>query len=132
MTRRILGLSCRSHQRDEEKLEDRIRYLIWKASEANQKKNWLTDELRSKLSRKDWKGCTQLQETIEQVSDAKVALLAEASAMAPEKIAIGNDPTNPGYLSIVYLPRPDLRFHVPREALERFHPAAPAEFFEAC
>ena len=93
--------------------------LILRATAANLRKNQLLSELSDKLSRQEWSGCKALDEAISRVSAEKVALLAEVSRTAPDLILIATDPRRPGYLSVTYLPRPQIRFHVPESEASR-------------
>lgn len=95
--------------------------LILRATAANARKKQLLSDLSEKLSRQEWSGCKALDAAITRVSEQKVALLAEVSHVSPDSILIATDPRRPGYLSVTYLPRPQLRFHVPESAGCKFN-----------
>jgi hypothetical protein len=100
--------------------EELVWDLILRATAANLRKNQLVSELSAKLSQQEWSGCTALYAAITRVSEENVALLLEVSRMAPDTILVSTDPRRPGYLSVTYLPRPQIRFHVPDDEASRF------------
>jgi hypothetical protein len=123
-TCRIKALTVCIQAGGSDPLETSVWDLLQRAEQANQRK-------RRIQAGNNWFGVRGTRAghyfsdvQVEQALQTKNLMLLEAYRKAPDWFLIAEDPTTPGYLSLVYKIRPQMRFHFPSSMRHEFDLAA--------